>query len=137
MISGENLRFHHVGVAVQRIADSVSLLQGLAGATLEGGPVTDPQQGVNIQFLRLGDLRVELLEPAAAPSPLDGILKRGISLYHVCYEVDDLESQLDSMVSAGARLVSPPKPAVAFNQRRVAFVMAQNLMIELLETRAS
>jgi methylmalonyl-CoA/ethylmalonyl-CoA epimerase len=125
--------FHHVGVAVRDLGRAVESLRQLFPNAAITPVVDDPNQGVRIQFLRLGDLRVELLEPLANPSPVDAILKRGIGLYHVCFEIDDLEECLTQWVEAGATLLSPAKPARAFDNRRVAFVMCQGLMIELLE----
>jgi catechol 2,3-dioxygenase-like lactoylglutathione lyase family enzyme len=126
-------RFHHVGMAVKDLGQSAELLRGLLGAELEGPRYEDTNQGVFVQFLRAADLRIELLEPAGSPGPLDSILRRGIALYHIGYEVDDLEERLLGLVNGGATLLSAPKSAVAFGGRRVAFVMVQGLMIELVE----
>lgn len=126
-------RFHHVGMAVQDARQTAELLRALLGAEPEGPRYEDANQGVYVQFLRAGDLRIELLEPVGSPGPLDSILRRGIALYHVCYEVDDLDERLLGLVNGGAKLLSAPKSAVAFGGRRVAFVMVQGLMIELVE----
>lgn len=127
-------RFHHVGMAVKDTAQTVEVLRALLGAEPEGPRYEDANQAVHVQFLRAGDLRIELLEPAGAPGPLDSILRRGIALYHVGYEVDDLDERLLGLVNGGANLLSAPKSAVAFGGRRVAFVMVQGLMIELVES---
>jgi len=124
---------HHVGVAVRELRAAVEQFVKCFGATVESEIIHDPSQQVRIQFIRLGDLRVELLEPAAAPSPLDSLLKRGVGLYQVCHEVDDLDETLARFQAGGAVVASPPKPATAFSGRRVAFVMCQGLMVELLE----
>ena len=110
-------------------------MAALFSARSESETVHDRNQAVRVKFMRLGDLRVELLEPAERPSPLDSILERGIGLYHVCYEVDDLDGELSRLRAGGVKVVSPPKQAVALGDRRVAFVMYQGLMIELLEAK--
>ncbi len=133
MSATSSAAFHHVGVAVRDLAVAADALRRLFPNAEASPVVQDPNQGVNIQFLRLGDLRVELLEPAAQPSPVDSILKRSIGLYHVCYEIDDLDECLTQWIIAGATLASPAKPAKAFDNRRVAFIINQGLMIELLE----
>ena len=127
-------RFDHVGVAVREIRQSVDMFARIYGAKVESELFHDPRQGVRIQFIRLGNLRVELLEPAAEPSPVDGVLKRGVALYHICHEVDDLDKALGELAAAKVTIVSPAKPAVAFNGRRVAFVMCQGLLGGLLES---
>ena len=128
-------RFQHIGVAVKDIDRAAAALAALFSARSESETVHDRNQAVRVKFMRLGDLRVELLEPAESPSPLDSILERGIGLYHVCYEVDDLDGELSRLRAGGVKVVSPPKPAVALGDRRVAFVMYQGLMIELLEAK--
>lgn len=127
-------KMHHVGVAVQDLRQASDGFCQLFGATVESEVYHDVNQGVKLMFLNMGGLRYELLEPAANPSPLDGVLRRGISVYHVGYEVSGLDGRLAELASRGAILVSPPKPAVAFGGRRVAFVMWHGLMVELIDT---
>lgn len=126
-------RFHHLGVAVQNLAEAASGLCGLFSATVESEVFHDVNQGVRLQFILLGGLRLELLEPAATPSPLDNVLKRGVAIYHAAYEVDGLDERLSDLVSHGVVIVSPPKSAIAFQGRRVAFIMWKGVMIELIE----
>jgi methylmalonyl-CoA/ethylmalonyl-CoA epimerase len=61
-------------------------------------------------------------------------LRRGVKLYHVCYETDDLDDALATLREAGHRTVSAPAAAVAFDGRPVAFVMLRTRnLIELLQ----
>lgn len=126
-------RCHHVGAAVKDLTAAVTQLQAAFGAQVESEIIHDQNQKVRLQFIRLGDLLVELLEPAGSPSPLDGLLKRGVAFYQICHEVRDLDGELARLRQSGVSVVSPPKPAEAFGGRRVAFVMCQGLVIELLE----
>lgn len=126
-------RFHHLGVAVHNLAEAASGLCSLFSATVESEVFHDVNQGVRLQFLLLGGLRIELLEPAATPSPLDNFLKRGVAIYHAAYEVDGLDQRLSDLVSQGVVVASPPKSAIAFQGRRVAFVVWKGVMVELIE----
>jgi len=125
--------FHHVGIAVSDLGRAADQMIRLFQARKASDVFHDASQGVHVQFVKLGDLLVELLAPAAQPSPVDGVLRRGIALYHVGYEVRDLDGQLASWKDTEVKLVSPPKPAVAFGGRRVAFVMWQGFLVELIE----
>jgi len=127
--------FHHVGVAVRDINTAVVQFQTLFGAVAESEVIHDEAQHVRLQFVKTGELLIELLEPDGTPSPLDGLIKRGVAIYHTCHEVNDLDATLEHLRASGAKVVSPPKPAVAFDHRRVAFVMSQGLMVELLEAK--
>lgn len=127
------LTFHHVGVAVPQIEPAAERFAKVFGAVTDSPVYHDPNQGVYIQFLKLGDARIELLAPAGQISPVDAMLRRGVSIYHVCYETADFDARLAEWVKAGAAMVSPPKPAVAFENRRVAFVMCLGLIVELVD----
>jgi methylmalonyl-CoA/ethylmalonyl-CoA epimerase len=117
------LRFHHLGVAVRDLA----------------GPIDDAIQGVRACFVGSGapgEVTYELVAPlpGAARSPLDRVLEKGNTSYHVCYETPDLDAALARFVDEGAVLVSGPVPAVAFEGRRIAWVLLPlRHLLELLE----
>lgn len=127
--------FHHVGLAVRDIDRSAEALATVFGAVADSDVIHDPIQGVRVKFMKMGDLRIELIEPASDDNPLQAILRRGIGVYHVCHEVADLDATLLGMTDRGAKLIASPQPAAAFEGRRIAFVMAEGLMVELLEAR--
>ncbi len=82
---------------------------------------------------------VELVGPAEGqgPGPLDAILATSNeSIYHLCYETENLDASLEAMKAAEFRMlcISAPKPAILFNNRRVSFYMVKGFgIIELLE----
>ena len=79
--------------------------------------------------------RIELVEALPGSEALASWLQRGFAIYHLAFEVSGLEPTIDRLDQAGARLVSPPRPAVAFGGRRVAFCMRPNLiLVELIES---
>jgi methylmalonyl-CoA/ethylmalonyl-CoA epimerase len=99
----------------------------------------DPIQRSRVAFLDLptpGAVQLELVEPAAADSPVARFLEKGGGLHHLCYEVDDLQRQIQWMKSQRAVLIRSPKPAVAFGGRRIAWMRTRDsLLIEYLERR--
>ncbi len=127
------LTFHHVGLACRDLAVEVAAHAQL-GYVAEGEVFEDPHQRVRGCFRTLGPFRVELLEPLDEGSPLMSWLERGVKLYHVCYETDDLDDALVRLRSAGHMVVAPPAPAVAFAGRRVSFAMLRSRsLVELLQ----
>lgn len=133
MSSPAGLRLHHLGVVVDDVDAAAAAYVQAFGAIDEGTTFEDPLQLARIRFLRLGDSRVELLAPLRDDSHLKRLAGRGIGLYHACYEVGDVAGELERMRGGGAMIVSPPKPAVAFGGRPVAFVICRGLLIELLQ----
>jgi len=106
-------------------------------ATWDSKIFADPHQKVKVAFLttRPGDAQVELIEPAGDDSPVLRFLsEKGGGLHHACYEVAELEQELNDFRARGSLLVKRPKPAVAFQGRRIAWVMTpEKFLIELLE----
>src|SRR5580698_6760939 len=112
----DDLRFHHDGVATHDMAKGLRQYE-LLGFQTEGPAFVDPLQHIRGLFLTLGPMRVELLEPLDETSPIHSHLKRGIKIYHHGFTCRDIARTTERLVADRARVVSPPKPAVAFQNR--------------------
>jgi methylmalonyl-CoA/ethylmalonyl-CoA epimerase len=131
-----DLEFHHIGIAC-RTLDIERRDHELLGYRAEGELFEDPKQRIRGLFMTLGPMRVELLEPLAQGSPLDSYLKRGIKIYHQCFLCSDIAESIQDLEAAGARVVSPPQPAVAFDNRPIAFLLLPSqMLVELVERPA-
>jgi methylmalonyl-CoA/ethylmalonyl-CoA epimerase len=130
-------RLHHLGFVVADITAGMEGFVRSLAATWDGQFYEDPHQKVRVSFLstRPGDPLIELVEPAAEDSPVHRFLTaRGGGLHHVCYEVDDLELQMTEMKARRCMIIRHPKPAIAFDGRRIAWVLtAEKLLVEFLE----
>jgi methylmalonyl-CoA/ethylmalonyl-CoA epimerase len=128
---------HHLGFVVADVATGMEGFVHSLAAMWDGRIYEDPHQRVKVAFLaiRPGDPLIELVQPAAEDSPVRRFLtERGGGLHHVCYEVGDLEQEMAAMKARGSLIVRRPKPAVAFDGRRIAWVLtAEKLLVELLE----
>ncbi|HKE28841.1 MAG TPA: VOC family protein [Bryobacteraceae bacterium] len=135
------LKFHHIGYVVPSIAATLEGFIRSLGAQWDGCVFEDPHQKVKVTFLatRPGDPQIELVEPAGGDSPVLRFLReKGGGLHHACYEVEDLERSMGEFKSRGALIARRPKPAVAFEGRRIAWVLtAEKLLVELLESRGA
>jgi methylmalonyl-CoA/ethylmalonyl-CoA epimerase len=133
----EALQLHHFGFVVADIeAGMAGFVRSLA-AQWDGRVYEDPIQKVKVAFLTTGPdgARIELVQPNAEASPVSRFLReKGGGFHHVCYEVADLEEQMRAMKARGALIVNRPKPAVAFDGRRIAWMLtAEKMLVELLE----
>jgi methylmalonyl-CoA/ethylmalonyl-CoA epimerase len=130
---------HHVGFVVPEVGGGMEAFAVSLGATWDGAIFQDPLQKVKVAFLttRAGDAQIELVAPDGPDSPVLRFLEEnGGGLHHMCYEVDDLEAQMSAMKSRGALIMRRPKPAVAFEGRRIAWMLTrEKLLVELLEKR--
>ena len=104
---------HHLGVAVDDLEEAVSTYVRLFGATVEHR-ATVSDQGVQAASVRIGDGRVELLEPLGEDTPVGRFLaKRGPGMHHVAYEVPDVSAALAHLADAGAELIdAEPHPGL-------------------------
>jgi methylmalonyl-CoA/ethylmalonyl-CoA epimerase len=134
------LRLHHMGYVVASIDAAMPGFVRSLGATWNGRVFHDHNQKVSVAFLttRPEDAQVELVEPAGDDSPVLRFLReKGGGLHHACYEVAALEYQLSEFRARGAVIAKRPKPAVAFDGRRIAWVItAEKFLVELLEQSA-
>lgn len=129
------LTFHHVGIACRDIAKSQAFYTSMGYQASE--VIDDPLQHVRVCFLdKEGAPRLELLEPLDDQSPVARTLATvGVTPYHLCYEVEDMEAAMASLRCQRFLPVKEPLPACAMGGRRVAFMFQKNTgLIELVES---
>lgn len=132
------LKFHHVGIACHKIERTLPfyLSQGYSAAPV----IDDPVQHVRVCFLDKADApRLELLEPLDDSSPVARTLSTaGVTPYHLCYEVHDIEDAIRLLRGQRFLLVSGPVAAPAMENHRVAFLFKKDTgLIELVEDTTS
>lgn len=131
------LVFHHVGVACRDL-DREQAAYELLGYVPEGDDFVDPVQGVRGRFLVGGGPRVELLVNLAGSTTLDPWLRGPARTYQQAYESPTFDATVAALTATGARVVSPPVPAVAFGGRRICFVMLRTMtLVEIVESPGS
>ncbi len=137
-----NMTPHHLGIAVKDIEKSIREYAGL-GWILDGKIVEDKDRNVKLAFLKRkqsGEV-LELVAPNQDDNPVSNtlrVMKNMATPYHICYEVKDLDKTIEILKGRKYIVTETPKPAVAFDNRRVAFLLNRNVgLIELLETEKS
>lgn len=134
MIDLSKLSFHHIGVACKDLELETDKLK-ILGYSREGNDFIDPIQGVKGRFLSGQNPRLELLISLSEDSVLSPWLKSNTKMYHIAYETNSLESVIQEVCTERGKLVVKPVPAVAFNNREIAFIMLPNmLLVELIST---
>lgn len=128
------LTFHHVGIACHNIEKTLPFYAAM-GYT--AAPVVDDLiQHVRVCFLdKEGAPRLELLEPLDDQSPVARTLaSSGVTPYHLCYQVQDIENAIQSLRGQRFLLVTGPVPACAMGNRRIAFLFKKDVgLVELVE----
>jgi methylmalonyl-CoA epimerase len=108
-------------MAVEDLDAAQATYERLFGAEVEHRATVE-EQGVRAVSLRIGDGRVELLEPLGEDTPVGRFLaKRGPGMHHVAYEVSDLDATLAELAGAGADLIDE-QPREGLFGLEVAFI---------------
>jgi len=126
---------NHIGIAVRSIAEHEAFYRDVLGAVFEGQEAV-PEQKVKVAFYRVGDVKLELLEPSDPESTIAKFIeKKGEGMHHVAYTVDDLDRRLKALKDNGVRLIDEA-PRRGAHDMRVAFIhpkASQGVLTELCE----
>jgi methylmalonyl-CoA/ethylmalonyl-CoA epimerase len=134
----QKFALHHIGIAVRDLSRAILNYETLFNYELQSGPFDDPTQNVTVCFLSHdeGDSLIELVTPLGPNSPVDRTLKKGGGIYHLCYEVSNINAAIDHLAGHGSFLLSGPTPAVAFQMREIAWLVTESdLLVELVQAR--
>lgn len=127
-------RVHHVAVVVREMDAALGFYRDTLG--LAPGPVVPiPADRVNIAFLPVGGVKVELVEPTDTTTGVARFLEaRGEGFHHVCFEVADISATLARLAVNGVELIdSTPRPGA---EGPVAFLHPRSchgVLVELIE----
>ncbi|GDX55639.1 lactoylglutathione lyase [Methylophilaceae bacterium] len=130
------MKIHHIGIIVRNIQEHFKKhIKVILPHVSLGETTTDPLQQVKVAFIPIDGGQFELVEPLSESSPVMALLSSNTSgFHHVCFEVQNLDEKITQLKSQGVIIVSPPKPAAAFDGRKIAFVLTRDkLLWELLE----
>lgn len=126
------MKIDHIGYAVKRIDGALSSFEKL-GYVFEP-VIDDTDRNVKLAFGVKDGYRIELVTPLdkKQESPVDQYLSNAVGTpYHICYESDRFDDEIEELKSQGFKVVIEPNPAVAFGGRRVVFMM--NIGFGLME----
>ena len=73
------MKFHHIGVVVNNIADNVKIIENALQSKKTSIPFHDKIQKVNVTFLDVGNFYIELIEPAEIQTPVTSFLEKNLS----------------------------------------------------------
>lgn len=128
------MKIHHIGYLVRKIDRSIEEFTAL-GYVKCGDTVLDEYRQVYICFMEKDGYRIELVSPASKGSDVSGLIKKfGNSPYHICYETEAFDSDLEEMLNRKYMLCSERHEAPALGGRDVCFLIHPYAgLTELLE----
>jgi len=129
-------RVEHVAIAVRDMSSSMAMLERIFGLKLE---YQEQIGSTKLAMYPIGETYLELLEAAAPDSGVaKWIAENGESLFHLCFEVEDIDGALVELREKGVKLLNET-PRIGHAGSRIAFLDPQstgNILIELAELPA-
>lgn len=130
---------NHIGIAVKSIDDQQAFYEQTLGAEFEGAEVVADQK-VKVGFFKIGDVRLELLEPTDPSSTVAAFIeKRGEGLHHIAFTVDNLQQRIDQLKESGLRMIDET-PRTGAHHMNIAFMhpkASHGVLTELCEPAAN
>ncbi len=126
------MQFHHIGIATNNIKETLNKLQKYFEINSISDIVYDANQEANLCMITLSTgENIELI----SGNVVKNLLKKRQYLYHTCYSVENIYKSIEELKKDGAFLVREPKEAILFDNKKVAFLMWDLGLIELVERK--
>ena len=114
-------KIDHIGIAVRSLTEAIPFYRDVLSMDFMGVEEV-PDFKVRVAMLRVGETKIELLEPTCAESFLAGFLETSEEgIHHIAYEVEDVESAIGKLEGAGVRMLDR-KPRPGAHGTKVAFI---------------
>lgn len=129
------MKINHVGYLVGNIKEGIKSFEQL-GYERKSEVIEDLLRRIHICFLERDGYCVELVSPIDETSVVYQTYKKIQSApYHICYEVENIESSLQDFKKQGYVQTRPIEEATAFKGRKVVFLYHKHMgLIELVQT---
>ena len=129
-------RVEHIAIAVDSIQQSLGLMRDAFGLELE---YQEQIGDTKLAMLPVGESYIELLESTGPESGVNKwISEKGTGLYHICFEVEDIESAIAELKAKNVALQSDTW-RVGHGGSKIIFLDPKstgNCVIELAELQA-
>ena len=124
------MKFHHIGVCCKNIEKEIKNIEKIHSVKSISNIVYDEKQEAELCMLEIEDgLKIELI----SGKQVENLLKKRMTYYYICYEVENISIEKERLIKAGAYLVSDEKEAILFSDRKVCFLLVNYGLIELVE----
>ncbi|MDR2955817.1 MAG: methylmalonyl-CoA epimerase [Prevotella sp.] len=95
----------HLGIAVKSIEEQLPYYEGVLGLKCYNIEVVEDQK-VKTAFFKVGQTKIELLEPTSPESTIAKFIeKKGEGIHHIAFSVDGVANALAEMEAKGVQLI--------------------------------
>jgi methylmalonyl-CoA/ethylmalonyl-CoA epimerase len=101
----EITHIEHIGIAVKSIEEQLPYYEGVLGLKCYNIEIVEDQK-VKTAFFKVGQTKIELLEPTSEESTIARFIeKRGEGIHHIAYATKNVQEALQEMEAKGVRLI--------------------------------
>jgi len=95
----------HIGIAVRQLDEHIPFYRDVLQLTGLGTEIVADQK-VRVAMFRVGEVKIELLEPTSAESPIAKFIeKKGEGIHHIAYRTDDVKQEIAQIEARELRLI--------------------------------
>ncbi len=114
-------KINHIGIAVSSLAQQIPFYRDVLGFE-EMGTEEVKEQKVRVAMFKIGDIKIELLEPTSDDSPIAKFIeKKGDGIHHIAYESDGIVQDIQDFEEKGMQLLDKV-PRQGAHGTRIAFL---------------
>jgi methylmalonyl-CoA/ethylmalonyl-CoA epimerase len=130
-------RIEHIAIAVEDLDGMAAMMREKLGIDVEYSEEIGGR--TKLAMLPVGESYIELLQslqPGTATAKW--LAEKGQSLYHICFEVEDIDAALTELKAKGTPLLNET-PVLGHGNCRIAFIDPKatgNILFELAEMPA-
>jgi len=126
----------HICFAVKDLREGITYWEKIFGYSQMTEIITNTLQKVKVSFLsKEKSLTVKLIEPLGDNQSLLNFVSKGGGFHHICFKCDNIDAGVTDLREKGLLTLVPPQPGEAFNNNKIAFLLAKyGLNIELIDT---
>ena len=131
-------RIEHIAIAVDDLDGMARMMRDKFGIDVEYSEEI-ARSRTRLAMLPVGESYIELLQGMAPSSRVaEWVAEKGQSLFHICFEVEDIDAALAELKAKGTPLLNET-PVIGHGNCRIAFIDPKatgNILFELAEMPA-
>ncbi len=114
-------QIEHIGIAVKSISDALKFYENVL--ELKCYKIEEVKdQKVKTAFIKIGEVKIELLEPVSPESPVAKFIeKRGEGIHHIAFRTENIVEDLGELSTNNIRLIDE-KPRDGADGMEIAFI---------------
>ena len=130
------MKLDHICFAVKDLREGIDYWEKVFGYRQLTHIIENTRHKVKVTFLyKEGSINIKLIEPVGDNQSLINFVSKGGGFHHICFRCDNIDETMADLAEKGLLTLVPPQPGEAFNNNKIAFLLAKNgINIELIDT---